>query len=135
MVVVTELDTLYSLPSPAVLTRTLIMDSSAAPPPTTPPPAAPCSMSAAPPSFLSDEAEVARVPRLLERRGIEDCATAMSSSVAGVMAPRDGSICNRDSGKAVTVLALDPGMKWWKCEIYALNHNASNSCGNRSFEA
>lgn len=69
------------------------MDSSAAPPPTTPPPAAPCSMSPAPPSFLSDEVEVARVPRLLERRGIEDCAAAMSSSAAGVMAPRDGSTC------------------------------------------
>ena len=75
-----------------------MMESSAAAPPTTPPPGAPCSMSPAPASFLSDETEVAREPRLLERRGTEDCAAAISSSAAGVMAPREIDQPAREKG-------------------------------------
>lgn len=79
---VSELETLYSLPSPAVLTRKLRVES---PPSST----APSSMSEA--SFLADEEELDRVPRRRERSGADDGTAGMVSSTAGVIAPRSAA--------------------------------------------
>lgn len=91
---VSELETLYSLPSPAVLTRTLrereSLSSSTAP----------SSMSEA--SFLADEEEEEfdREPRRRERRGTEDCTAGMVSSTGGAIAPRSVVFQEKRSEKA-----------------------------------